>query len=706
MPWTVKDVDKHKTGLTGRQKRQWVAVANSALERCLENGRNQEECETSAIRQANSVVGNNSESGKVYSGHSFLQVNNYEVRSETHQNRPHIVVPVVMMVEGVHCGSHGAIFHSIDELGRFPGAWDGIPVAILHPEEDGNPISANSPDIVDSQVVGRVYHTKVDENRLRAECWIDVERIAEFSPVTLQYIQKKKPLEISVGVFTDDEECSGTWNGEEYYAIARNHRPDHLALLPGGAGACSWEDGCGIRLNQGGESMKTEEGIETRIRASARTPSFSGTESVSWVGIVTTFTAYRDAYYRKTGIDEPEDSPSRVRDAPAVMRRWIASKTLLGDGNAEEERDLLFFPVVNPGTDKLNEGALRAVIGGRGTQADIPQAAKQSAQRRARSLLNREFGAELETDSTDELLEIRKKLALKGFSVVEINRDQGYREILEIIQHKLDRMDTDTKMHFLKEVYDDFFVYEVRTTSGNRPFADSGLYKRIYEVSDEDGSIEFEGEPEQVTQQTQYVPVQANSAMKRTKLKGGQKMSNKEGCCKEKVKLLIQNDQTKWEESDQEWLLSLEEAQIDKMLPNEAKLKTNVSTSSDPEGKKTDPQDDMTREQAAQVMRKELSDPVRFMSLLPHEAREQMEHGMRLHQEHRQGLIDHIVTNTDAFEEEELKIRGTAELEKLAKAVHTRTDFSAFATGSSKVTKMDNYRREALYPPGVVVESQ
>ena len=55
MPWTVEDVDKHKKGLTDKQKEQWVAVANSALERCEEKGGS--DCEASAIKQANSVVG-------------------------------------------------------------------------------------------------------------------------------------------------------------------------------------------------------------------------------------------------------------------------------------------------------------------------------------------------------------------------------------------------------------------------------------------------------------------------------------------------------------------------------------------------------------------------------------------------------------------------------------------------------------------------
>ncbi|MCD6262292.1 MAG: hypothetical protein J7J52_04650 [Deltaproteobacteria bacterium] len=56
MPWDVGDVDRHKKGLTDAQKKRWVAVANSVLERCLNEGGTQSECEAKAIRQANSIA--------------------------------------------------------------------------------------------------------------------------------------------------------------------------------------------------------------------------------------------------------------------------------------------------------------------------------------------------------------------------------------------------------------------------------------------------------------------------------------------------------------------------------------------------------------------------------------------------------------------------------------------------------------------------
>ncbi len=54
MPWTIADVEKHKQGLTDKQKEVWVAVANSSLKSCLAGGKEQGFCEGYAVRVANS----------------------------------------------------------------------------------------------------------------------------------------------------------------------------------------------------------------------------------------------------------------------------------------------------------------------------------------------------------------------------------------------------------------------------------------------------------------------------------------------------------------------------------------------------------------------------------------------------------------------------------------------------------------------------
>jgi hypothetical protein len=250
MPWTVDDVDRFKSGLNAAQKRQWVEVANSALASCLADGKEQSECEASAIRQANGVINDNIQT------YSFT-ANNYEIRRETHNGREHIVVPVIMLKDGVHNGSRGPLLHLVEEYGRCPQAWNGIPVTLSHPKDNkGNLIPANSPEVIDLTSTGRIYNTHVN-GMLKAEVWIDELKCQELSPETLEAIKNHHPLNVSVGVFSDEDESPGQWNGEDYTAIARNHRPDHLALLLSETGACSWDDGCGIRANsKGGDELK------------------------------------------------------------------------------------------------------------------------------------------------------------------------------------------------------------------------------------------------------------------------------------------------------------------------------------------------------------------------------------------------------------------------------------------------------------------
>lgn len=168
----------------------------------------------------------------------------YTLRTEHQDGKKYLVAPVVMMVEGVHNGSRGPLFHPISELGKDPQTWEGMPVTVHHPQEGGKFVSAN-----DNHAVGKVSAPKVEDRKLKAEAWLDEQKLIAASPQAYQHIIEGRPIEVSIGVFTEEVEMAGVWNDEQYSAIARNHRPDHLALLPGDVGACSWQDGCGIRVN-------------------------------------------------------------------------------------------------------------------------------------------------------------------------------------------------------------------------------------------------------------------------------------------------------------------------------------------------------------------------------------------------------------------------------------------------------------------------
>lgn len=160
------------------------------------------------------------------------------------------VYPVIMLTEGVHSGSGGATLYTAQELESFAQVWNGVPVTLQHPDLNGVPVSANSPEIHRNQVIGTVFHVQYENGKLRGEIWLKNSSLDSLDPGLKGRLLSGERLEVSTGLFCEDEQSEGTFNNESYVSIARNIRPDHLALLPGSIGACSWEDGCGVRANK------------------------------------------------------------------------------------------------------------------------------------------------------------------------------------------------------------------------------------------------------------------------------------------------------------------------------------------------------------------------------------------------------------------------------------------------------------------------
>jgi len=188
------------------------------------------------------------------------------VRNDTMEGRDYLVAPMIMIVEGVHEGSNGPLYYPAEELAKTPAVWNTKPIVVYHPQANGEGISACDPDILTNRKVGVIMNTSIGEvevkiNKektklaaLRAEAWLEVDRMKKVDERIAEAVEKNEMMELSTGLFTDNEDVEGEWNGEPYIAIARNYRPDHLALLPDLVGACSIEDGAGfLRLNEQGD---------------------------------------------------------------------------------------------------------------------------------------------------------------------------------------------------------------------------------------------------------------------------------------------------------------------------------------------------------------------------------------------------------------------------------------------------------------------
>lgn len=159
------------------------------------------------------------------------------------EGRDHYVVSVVMLQVGTFDGSNGPVTYLANELEESAELWNGKPLVVYHPVMYGQSVGAGDPDVMNRQKIGTVFNTKFENGKLKAEAWIDADRAWQVDIRVMQAIQNGKKLEVSTGLFMDYEQRNGSM-------IARNYRPDHLAVLPDKVGACSLKDGCGLLRNE------------------------------------------------------------------------------------------------------------------------------------------------------------------------------------------------------------------------------------------------------------------------------------------------------------------------------------------------------------------------------------------------------------------------------------------------------------------------
>lgn len=170
----------------------------------------------------------------------------------------HIVAPIRLIVPGVLNGSGGPLLYPKEEVALSTQLWNHIPLVVNHPESG----SARNPEVLDKVGIGKIFNAKIEDGVLVAEGWFNVERTAKVSPQIFAALKADKPIEVSTGLVTKNDVApeGAELDGKPYSFIARNYRPDHLAILPDSVGACSVADGCGV-LN------KTEEFNTERIKS-------------------------------------------------------------------------------------------------------------------------------------------------------------------------------------------------------------------------------------------------------------------------------------------------------------------------------------------------------------------------------------------------------------------------------------------------------
>lgn len=179
------------------------------------------------------------------------------VRRATRNGRQYLVAPLTTIVPGILHGSKGALFYPAEEVRRSAKDWDDIPLVVYHPTRNGLPASASDPGVLRRQGIG-FLHASAFRDKLVHEGWFDIEATRRVDPRVLAALERGEPIELSTGLYTDNEPSPGTHNGKPYDFIARNLIPDHLAILPDQVGACSLNDGCGVLVNHEESEMFDE----------------------------------------------------------------------------------------------------------------------------------------------------------------------------------------------------------------------------------------------------------------------------------------------------------------------------------------------------------------------------------------------------------------------------------------------------------------
>jgi hypothetical protein len=123
--------------------------------------------------------------------------------------------------------------------------------------------------MLNQYAVGLVLETNAN-GRLGAEGWFDIERLEHVDKRVLDSLTTGKNIELSTELFTKNEpaEQGATFNGKPYDFVARNYKPDHLAILPDQKGACSLDDGCGVLTNDDPDEEDTLMAKLTKARRS------------------------------------------------------------------------------------------------------------------------------------------------------------------------------------------------------------------------------------------------------------------------------------------------------------------------------------------------------------------------------------------------------------------------------------------------------
>lgn len=610
------------------------------------------------------------------------------VRNDTMEGKTYKVVPMVMMVVGVHSGSQGALYYPKSELSKTPEVWNHKPVVVYHPTMNGRGISACSPDVLTSHKIGVIMNTKFDTlGRLVAEAWLDPDRIEKVDPRVGKAVDKLSTLECSTGMFMEVEATEGKFEGEDYKGVARNYRPDHLAVLPDKVGACSVKDGAGFIRNEAED--EDDEFVENGGpgsgnfghggRAGERGGSSSG----------------------GGGTDQPL-SQKEVRELKQAMRaelKKLRDTSIPSPDKSYTQKELTGMSDKNlvraayGNSDEFSRNINKEDRMGSGLWDDPSKDNEKKASRREKVRALGQRNAVLRENEDTLYVEIEER-AKKGSTVAQ-KYITDYQDSLEAWGEALGRhnsniynglglneqsfenirssLDKALQERFAPRIKSDinspylYSTYTIAVYTDFVVFSDKDkLFKLNYTSTDTKVELS-EDDPVEVVRVTEFRTVDGafvgNTATITTNSQQSQIEEISTMNKKQIVDGLIANGG--WDESDREFLMACNEAQLDKMGKKKADEEEE-----DPKAKKKAPVANSVEE---------------FIGSAPAEMQDVLRSGLAAHQSQKNGLVDTIVGNaSNKFTKEQLNAMPLGQLEAIAALAKTTPAPAAAAPATNQ----------------------
>lgn len=355
-----------------------------------------------------------------------LRFEQFRANIDIQQGQDHAQLHITLTQEGVHNDAFKTAEAIKDAYNR--GVFEGIPITVNHPSE---PVRGrNRPKLA----IGHTENTVFNED----DASVEADAILQLDDPRVQGFldeAENDTIPVSIGFWATVEQDSGSFQGESYTEVEKQiNDTDHVAILTDDEGACSTDDGCGLTANKLGQNSSTgdssvksqvRQGLnlienaltgngnpEVNARSTPRTPEFEGTETAdeqAWGPVDVSWQAFVDGYFRHNpDAERPEEPIDTVEEAPQALRNWAAAKSLNGEADATSFDNLMVLPVVNPGTNQLNEAGLIAAKS-RAPQTEGVDA--EATQTRIDSLLQQNFdqGDGGETDNEEDASQVSQK---------------------------------------------------------------------------------------------------------------------------------------------------------------------------------------------------------------------------------------------------------------------------------------------------------